>query len=290
MMSKQRNEPSDPAAELAGYDFSNSEGSSADNDGAVETDNWPEELDRQVVTETGIEIIEKWVNSQYNKITESNLREFEKQHDHGKSTVRTWIYRAFPNQRGYEDLREGEKKAALIHAAYGDDYNFKELVEYFEITDPDLTFARHGVPDIVDGLQNRHTKEKLQSEARKFLAVGELPDDSNSNGESDSDTFDKYYNYFTNNPDAKVDTARDDVGINATNREIGRAKGNAVMHLKTQSGDSDNTKGAEKENEAEITIKIKLSRERAREIVVSQSLPETVREKVINNILDTVGL
>lgn len=292
-MSRQRNTPNDPAAELAEYDLDASEGTSPEDRGSVSAATWPEHLDKSEVTPEGQEIITKWINSTYSELTEMNIREFRNEHGLSKDTTRNWLYRAFPDQRDLSDLRKVEKKAVVAVAAYGDDYSYSDYREMFGFSNSQINMAKNGVPDIVEKLREKHSQEKLESEAEQLK-------------QSNDDTLDNQFPrregvskdkkkelraYFKQHPNAGVNEAMDAVNVDADPSVVGSIKGGVNSTRKDSAPETvPGETTAETFSDGQITITINLSRESARGVVMNQELDEQVTNRVVESILNEVGL
>ena len=289
-MSRQRNEPTDPAAELANYDFSKSEGTSADSGGQVKTETWPEHLSRDEITETGRTIIQNWIDSPYSELKEKTIKQFAESSDSSLFTIRTWLYRAFPSQRDYNDLKMAEKKGVVVFAAYGDKLTLSQLQDQFEVNYNELNLAKNGVPDIVESLRSKHPRKKLQQEVEKFRVEnsgGELTDYSPSDTLS-QDERRSFMDYFIENPDADVQDAVDAVGVEAHPQVIGSIKGTAK--LKQNSNSKSQKSQPDKSERDDINIQLGLDKETARVVVTTQKLPDSIRDEMVDKILTQVGL
>lgn len=285
-MGKQRNEPSDPAAELAEYDFSKSEGSSPENDGEESAELWPSSLAKNDATPKGQEVIETWVNSNYDTISRSNIRDFCRDADWAFETAQTWLYRAFPEQRDVNDLTKREKKAVIVQAAYGDEFGTTELTNLYDVSDPTLNFARNGVPDIVNNLREKHTKEKLREEADKLKIDDSENEDLQSAVLTMSEKED-IMRYFRENPNASVKTAKEKLGYDISPKHYGSFKGAVSTHNSKSQAGNNNDKSTDGGG---ITVTLQFEKEEARKIVLQQELSDEIKETVVERILEKVGL
>lgn len=292
-MAKQRNEPNDPAAELADYDFERSEGSSPEQNGTVATDTWPDHLDKSEVTDSGKRIISKWIASTYSELTESNIRKFRNDYDLPKLTTRLWLYRAFPEQRDFTDLKTNEKKAVVAVAAHGNDYSYKDYKDEFGFSNTQINMAKNGVPDIVKDLRKKHSQSKLESEAKQLKRSdsGNSATKSLPKGDIEEDKKQEFRAYFNEHPDATVHEAIDAVGVNANPSVVGGIKGGLKsLSGKSKSKSIENNDKTKTKADGKIAVTVELPREDARSVVVNQELNDKITRSVIESILDEVGL
>lgn len=167
-MSKQRNEPSDPSALLAGYDFSKSDGHGVE-DGDVSTMAWPSNIKKEDFNQSGLEIVPKWVNSQYTEPTMQNIKDFSESVDnYVEATVRINVLKANQEKLKEGHLKDSERFCIAI-LAYEQMEDLGKLEGKYPISRESLRRARYAFDNIIEARSGDITKEKMDSETERYM-------------------------------------------------------------------------------------------------------------------------
>lgn len=195
-MSEQKNNVADPAAILADYDFSKSDGSAKDT-GEVTTEGWPSDVDKSKFNNSGLDIVPKWINSHYSKPTQENIKQFAKTiDDYVEATVRINVLKASQNKLRKQHLKSSERVCIAI-LSYEDTDNLGELENKYPISRESLRRAQYAFDNIIDVQGESITKSKLDNEIERYMGshsrsvaegmqdVGNKETKDNENAESD---------------------------------------------------------------------------------------------------------
>lgn len=167
-MSKQRNDVGNPAAILADYDFSKSDGA-GDDTGEVVTEGWPSGVEKSEFNDSGLDIIPKWINSHYTEPTQSNIRQFSKTiDDYVEATVRINILKASQDKIKKEHLKDSERVCIAI-LSYEDTEDLGVLQNKYPISRESLRRAKYAFDKIIKIQSKSITKEQLDNELDRYM-------------------------------------------------------------------------------------------------------------------------
>lgn len=285
-MSRQRNEPNDPSAELAGYDLDNSEGTSPSDTGEVTTEAWPSNVDKNDFNETGQKIVRRWVQSHWEKPTTEAISSFAETIDDASiETVRKNVLKAQQHKIREDYIRPSERLAIQI-LAYEDDRNPKEIAKEYPISYQVLQISNYAFGKIIDSQDPSISKVKEEVERYKNgpTSSGSTTDDTSEYEKAREDLME----YFINNQDADAHDAIAAVDYDPNWQSVNSLRSNLIKHGKMQPDDSETEANTQSETGFEVTLQ--LSKDEAREIVLGQELSEQLQNQIVNTILDEVGL
>lgn len=167
-MSKQRNEGGDPAAILADYDFSKSDGAGKDT-GKVTTEGWPNGIDKSEFNESGLDIVPKWINSHFVEPTQKNIKQFSKTiESYVEATVRINVLKASQDKLKKEHLKKSERVCIAI-LSYEDTKDLGDLQNKYPISRESLRRAKYAFAKIIEVQSKSITKGQLNNEIERYM-------------------------------------------------------------------------------------------------------------------------
>lgn len=299
-MSRQRNDPDDPSAKLAEYDFTKSDGSSPDDEGKVETDGWPDGVDKDEFRDSGKEIVPMWVRSKYKEPSKENLRRFiAEQDERSGPTIRINVLKAYQHQLRKSHLTNAERLSIAI-LAYEQSSEYSELAKKYPLSKQSLRRAAYAFDEIIDIQSGKVTEERLENEIQRYKEKSNQYSDWNNSLKSaydaeDETEFEKaredLIEYFKQNPNGEATEAIAATEYNPTEQQVNGLYANLVKHGDIDPDNEDPpADDQENVNGDGFEITLQLTKKQARGVVLEGELPTDVKQKVTDQILESVGL
>lgn len=293
-MAKQRNEPNDPAAELADYDFSLSEGTSPDDINNIETKQWPADVPKEEFRDSGKDIVPEWVQSFYTTPSQSNITEFAKQiDDYSKPVVRYNVLKAAQEKIRKNHLRPSER-LAIAALSYHDDLDTKELAEKYSMSKVVFDYANYAFNRIIDAQDV--SKEQLENEFEKYKKANPSHHAYNEPVEDKTgyeNVKDELTEYLLDHPEQSAEKVIQETGFDVKPQQVNGLRANLYKHGHIDNSEENKEKEQQTIDESNtdaIKLELELDKQDARQIVLNQELSEELKGRIVTTILDDVGL